>query len=225
MKNIDITIPTNLSDITLDQYQRVQSLDLERDDTAIKMISILCNTPEDVVRGMSIDDFNDISNTVTKTINKQAHFITKFDIDGVTYGFIPNLDNISIGEYIDLDTFIRDEKDLHKVMAVLYRPIVQESFGKYRIDDYEPDLDKDELMKRAPLDAVRGSMVFFWNLGNELLNHIPHYLEDQINNSTQYKQTLEKSGVGIQVYIDSLMKDLRTLQKSQHETFTKHLRS
>ncbi len=225
MKKIEITIPNELRDITLEQYQQVSNLDLEKEDTPVKMLSILCSVPESVILKLSVDDFNKISEIVTTTINKTAHFISKFEINGVKYGFIPNLDEISIGEYIDLDTFIREENDLHKVMSILYRPIIQESFGKYRIEEYKPDSEKDDIMLRAPLDAVRGSMVFFYNLGNELLKHIPQYLEEQVKDNIQFKQILDKNGVGIQVYIDSLMKDLRILEKSQREIYMKHLRS
>lgn len=224
-KRYEITIPTEPSEITLGQYLLLRNISEEDEFGELKMISVLCDVEMDVVNKLSVDDFNSISETLAITINKQTKERARFKIGDVEYGFIPNLDDITIGEYIDLDNFIRDEKNLHKVMSILYRPITEDKFGKYRIKEYNSDEIDFDIMYDCPYDVVQNSLVFFYNLGNELLNHIPTYLTEQLDKNTVLRQTLEQSGVGIQVYIDSLTNSLIESKKSHEKMYTRLLHS
>ena len=108
---------------------------------------------------------------------------------------------MTFGEYVDLDTNLTDWDYMHQAMGVLYRPITLKKNNKYIIEPYETFEKYD--MKKMPLDVVLGSLVFFWNLSKELLNHIPNYFLTQMDSLTsQQQQTLEESGVGIQAYMD-----------------------
>ena len=61
---------------------------------------------------------------VTEILQAKPDFIHRFTFNGVEYGFIPNLNEITVGEFIDLDEYIKDGKQLHKIAAILYRPCV-----------------------------------------------------------------------------------------------------
>lgn len=221
-KVVNIKIPTSLQEITLGQYLTFRKISEDDPDYDLKFVSILCDIDIDLVKKISLNEYNEIIAILSQTMNKTAIFRQRFKIGEKEYGFIPNLDNITLGEYIDLDKYIRNEQDLPKVMSILFREIDQDVFGKYRIKEYTAEEDTD-IMLEAPYDAVQGSLVFFYHLGNELLTHIPKYLEEQSVKNTQFKQHLEKSGVGIQAYTDSLMNSLEELKKQQEQTFTKHL--
>ena len=65
---------------------------------------------------------------------------------------------MTLGEYIDVDTFIGDWENIHTAMNVLYRPIKQRSGGKYLIEDY--NTDTKEQMLDMPLEAVISSVFF-----------------------------------------------------------------
>ena len=114
-------------------------------------------------------------------------------------GFIPNLERISLGEYIDVENNIVDWQTMHKAMAVLYRPVNFRSKDKYTVAPYEPSDEVSELMKEMPLDVAMSSMVFFYDLGMELLKAIPTYIQKNLTEEQTYllKQTLAQSGVGI----------------------------
>ena len=114
-------------------------------------------------------------------------------------GFIPNLERISLGEYIDVENNIVDWQTMHKAMAVLYRPVNFRSKEKYTVAPYEPSDEVSELMKEMPLDVAMSSMVFFYDLGMELLKAIPTYIQKNLTEEQTYllKQTLAQSGVGI----------------------------
>ena len=103
---------------------------------------------------------------------------------------------MTFGEYVDLDNYLADWQLMHKAMAVLFRPITFKKKNQYLIEEYET-ADKYN-MKQMTLDVVFGSLVFFWNLRNELQKHILNYLANQteVPISQELRDSL-KNGAGI----------------------------
>ena len=91
-------------------------------------------------------------------------------------------------------------------MAVLYRPVNFRSKERYTIAPYEPSDEVSELMKEMPLSVAMGSMVFFYDLGTELLRAIPTYIQQNLTEEQTYllKQTSAQSGDGINQFMDLL---------------------
>ena len=133
------------------------------------------------------------------------------------------LDKMSFGEYIDLDKYIGDWKEMHRAMAVLYRPITTEIKEQYNVVDYEGTDEYAELMKLMPLDAVLSAQVFFWNLGKELLAALPTYLEMEGKQIIQLGRSSAKSGDGTAAFTNSLKETLETLTQSLEHLLDKPL--
>ena len=220
MKELLIEIPSDLSEVSLGKYQQLQKfIENEKDEekVSIELVSIFCNLTHEEVRALPKSEYDEISNHLIKILNKDCHWKQRFTLDGVEYAFLPNLDEITFGEYVDLDTYIKNTDDLNKVMTVLYRPIEHEHKGRYTVVKYTGNEDTD-IMLNAPMDAVKGTLVFFYHLGNELLNHMPVYFNQQVEKTTQSNKTLVVDGDGIQVYSDLLTESLHSLMKLQKET-------
>jgi hypothetical protein len=133
-------------------------------------------------------------------------------MNDVEYGFINNLDEMSFGEYIDLDTFIGDWDNIEKAMAVLYRPIELRKGNRYHIKDYQGG-DADHL-KDMPLDAVLGSILFFYHLGNELCQVTMNSLvEEEDKNLLEFLNS-EANGDGTRAFMHSLNQILGDLKIS-----------
>ena len=198
-------IPDTLSEITLGQYQKYLKYQKDNDDEnflAIKMIEVFCGLRNNTVRAMKAKSIRDITRILTDMFNEKPELVKQFQMKGITYGFMPDLENMSFGEYIDLDTFIGDHQNIHKAMAVLYRPITQSYKDKYTIEKYTGD--KYEDMVHMPMDAVLGSILFFYHLGMELSTAMLNSLEDQEEeNLVQYLSSI-KSGDGISQFSVSL---------------------
>lgn len=168
---VNLRIPTSLNEITLGQYQEFVKLEQTLKDSTevsiqLKMIEIFCSVPEAVVRSMKATDIAEICEIINTMFDTDNQLISKFTLKGVDYAFIPELDNMSFGEYMDLDTFIGDNDNLHRALNVLFRPIKLNKGSRYIIEDYEPN--DSEVAKDFPLDVVLGAIVFFYTLGKDL---------------------------------------------------------
>ena len=197
---VKISVPSDLNDIKLSQYQKFLKIVGENEKSDFlnhKMIQIFCGIDLNIVGQMRQKDVEDVTQTIGGLFKQLPSLTTKFEMNGKTFGFIPNLDEMSSGEYMDLDNYITNWDEMHRAMAVLYRPIKQTMGERYLIEDYEGSEKYCELMKNAPLKVTLGAMVFFWNLGKELLKSTMDYLVENPEMNIQSKANLESGGDGI----------------------------
>ena len=212
---IKIKIPSSLKDITLRQYKKYMkiedSVDNERFLSA-KMIEIFCGVELDKVMLLQMKDSTEISSVISNIFNEKPSLVTRFKLNGIEYGFQPQLDELTLGEYIDLDTFIGDWENMEKAMNVLYRPVIVKLKDKYNIDEYV--VGNEEILLDMPMDAVLSSIFFLWNLGLELSKIMTSSLEEgEIEALTQYLNSQE-NGVGINQFMHSLTEMLQDLKIS-----------
>lgn len=221
---INLTIPTSYSDITIKQYQKFFKLADNNDESDFlnqKTIEVLCDT--DKAHLMPYSDTIDILNTISEIFKEQPKHLQRFKLDGVEFGFIPNLDEMTFGEYIDINNYIDKVEDFHKALAVLYRPITVKVKQMYQIEPYAGSDAYSEAMKDAPLDALLGAKVFFYNLANELLKVTADSLSEipkEMQQTIQQKLNLENNGDGISQFTDLLKEMLDGSMKLQNSMFT-----
>lgn len=213
---VKIKLPENLSEISLAQYQSFlkQAKDVQGDELKALMVNHFCLVPLDKVGMIEKSSIDEICFHLDNLFIQDKPLVRKFNLKGFNFGFIPKLDAITFGEYVDLDKYIGDWEEMHRAMSVLFRPISTEIKEEYNIVDYEGTEAYSELMKLMPLNVVLGSQVFFYNLGNELLKALPNYLERQAKEIIQRVPNLEKDGDGTLQFINSLEVILDTLKRS-----------
>ena len=220
--DIKIQVPTDLSEIPLYQYQEFHKvLDVNKDadysDLFIqeKMLQIFCGMPLSNAIKYRKSEVDQVTDIIAKTLEQKPNLVQSFQIGDTTFGFIPKLEDITFGEYIDLDNNIGDVKNLHKAMAVLYRPIKQKIKEKYLIEEYKGD-NYHEAMVHTPMDAVVSSMLFFWNLGIELSKVMIASLQEEFKEDLTQEQISVLSGVGTNQFTLSPMEILPNLKKLQN---------
>ena len=210
-----IKVPSDLSEITLYDYQRYMNVIENSNDElfiAQKTVSIFCGIPLQDTLQITIHDIYDIVEHLKNVFNSKPSLQQRITFKGKELGFIPKLDDISLGELIDVSNSINDIQKLHIAMGVLYRPIKAKFKDMYDIEEYKADEGIMEVMKSLPLDVVFGAMLFFYHLANDLLNHSPTYLETKLKEmSTHSKHNLGESGDGITQSIDLLREMLQDL--------------
>ncbi len=212
---VDILVPNSLEEITLKQYQKFLKIQKENDDPYFlqcKMIEIFCNLDSKAVRNLKLLDADKIVSVINLMFEEKPKLINTFKLGKVEYGFIPKLDDISLGEYVDLDTYIGDWDNMHIAMNVLYRPIKDKIKDKYIIEDYNNE-SKDKL-DEIPLDVVLGAVFFLYNLGMDLSQAMMSYLEGEEVETLMQQQISHKNGDGIKVSLDLLKEILQDLKIS-----------
>ena len=172
-------------DVTLEKW--LQLIDFEtgsKTEEAEETIAALSNIPKQLVKELALSDVAVIMSRIAELQNKQDTKLKRIiEIDGIEYGFMPDLNSISLGEYADLETFIKGgmEKNLPEIMAVLYRPIKDKKNDIYIIDAYDGDIRlRTEEMKQMSAEQVQSALRFFFVLGKELSEILPLYLMEQL---------------------------------------------
>jgi len=213
--NINIEIPTKLSDITLGQYKRFLNIQKQTEESHFlnaKAIEIFCDIELKNVMRLKMSDFDKITNKINSLFEQKPKLVQRFKIDSVEYGFHPQLDELTLGEYIDVDTYIADWENMEKTMNVLYRPIENKLKDRYSIKEYNVDTSANLL--DMPMDAVLSSIFFLWNLGIDLSKTILNSSELGVETNLTHQQILAENGDGISQYTHSLMGILQDLKIS-----------
>lgn len=221
---VDITVPESIAEIPLLNYQKFLKVQKSSDDQefiAQKMIEIFCGIELKDVAKIKLTDMNNLVEHFNKIFSAKPVFYQRFKLKEMEFGFIPNLEDISWGEYIDLEHHLNDWEQFHKAMAVMYRPITKTHKDKYDIAPYTASEDWHELMKFMPMEIAISARVFFYDLGIELLSSTLSYLETQMSKMksrkgrriSQKEGNLPNNGDGILQYMQSLRETSVSLMK------------
>jgi hypothetical protein len=214
---LELNIPTHLSEIKLAQYQKFLKIAEQNEESEFlhqKMVQYFCGVDLRDIANIKHKQVMEITASISEMFKVSHKLIPRFKMGGVEFGIIPNLDEMTQGEYMDLDTYITDWQEMHKAMAVLFRPIKNKVADKYSIEEYNGSITYSEVMRHAPLDVVLGATVFFYHLGNELLKSTLTYLEENPQMKVlMNKHNLENDGDGIHLSMLSLKETLEDLTK------------
>ena len=212
---IKVKIPTSLNEITLRQYKHFLKIseDVKSDNFMnAKMVEIFCSLKLAEVMKLEVNAVDEIVEMISKLFEQKPALVTRFELNGTDYGFHTGLDNMSLGEYIDLDNNIGDWPNIERAMNVLYRPVVSKLKEKYSIAEYEVGNEADIL--DMPMNAVLSSVFFLWNLGMELSQVMMNSLEaEETEVLTKYLNS-QQNGGGINQFTVSLTALLQDLNLS-----------
>lgn len=193
---MEITIPTTLKEIPLSNFVKWE----QSDKSEIDLIEIFCNVQD--AKQLPISAYKEIVQLLSEVLNLVPEFHKTFTYNDVKFGFIPKLDSITGGEFIDLENYMQSPETWHKAMSILYRPVTitkKNWFDKNADDmyDIEPYLQSHEFFKDAPAEYYLGATVFFYNLGKDLLNAMTDYSQEILKKQAKRNQTLTQSGDGL----------------------------
>jgi hypothetical protein len=180
-----IVLPEHIGEVTLEQFQRYNKLtqrtDLNTLDFNKRKIEIFTGIKFQQVANMQQSDYEEIVNQIDLALTKDVPFVNVFMFKDIEYGFIPNFDLISVAELGDLREYGDKEDELHKTMAVLFRPVNgKDAFDNYTIEDYNGTATRSEMFKQLPLNIVNGALGFFLSLSNDLEIAIQRFTEEEL---------------------------------------------
>ena len=173
------------SDVTLETW--LQLIDFEtgtKTEEATETIAALSDIPKKLIKELSLSDVAVIMSKVGELQAKQDTKLKRIiEINGVEYGFHPDLDSISLGEYADIEQFIKNgiDKQLPELMSVLYRPVKLKKNDIYIIDSYDGDIRlRAEEMKQMSAEQVQSALVFFYTFAKVLSEIMPSFLMERL---------------------------------------------
>tara|TARA_R110001606_G_scaffold140249_1_gene279004 strand:- start:987 stop:1631 length:645 start_codon:yes stop_codon:yes gene_type:complete len=192
-------LPTSWDEVSIKQYTNLM-IAIDKEDATdielmVKSLEALANIPGGLLTKAPIkmlrEAYNQLNELTNTTPNMELSRV--IEIDGIEYGFIPDFDELSLGEFVDLDNYLQDGfNNLDKVFAVLYRPIVKRDGIKYTIEDY----DLKEITKRRNLfnermsiDTLYAALVFFCNIGRIYRESMLSSLEEEIKSQNTIKSS------------------------------------
>ena len=229
---MEFNLPASLRDVKLSQWQRyIDVFDKNKGDEATeflnkKVLEIFCDIKLSDIHHIGLSLFEDSLAHLSAILNSKPELSQTFKLEGsdgvvVEFGMIPNLDKMSYGEFIDLEKYLFSDKDLHKAMAVLYRPIKLKKKDRYLIHKYKGTSYMSDVMKDTPLDIAISARVFFYRLATKLGNYTMAYTLKQLQEKNQNKQDKDsvKNGEVIKQYLLSLEKMLAKSEKLQNFQF------
>tara|TARA_X000001382_G_C3095421_1_gene154920 strand:- start:108 stop:707 length:600 start_codon:yes stop_codon:yes gene_type:complete len=192
------------NDVTLDKWVKlISKKEKTKTEEALETISVLSDIPKKIIKELSINDVAAIMKKLAilqESANNKLKKIIK--VNNIEYGFHPNLEEITLGEYADIETYMKNgiEDNLPKLMSVLYRPITEKSGKNYSIEAYgiSDSRMRAEKFKDMKAENVNSSLVFFWTFVKELSIILQQYLmqQNQMILNKMQENNLQKSGVG-----------------------------
>ena len=228
---IEYDIPSKLSEIKLRDYQKFIKTTIDSDSLDfqnLKMIEIFCKIKLKEADNLPMLEVDYAAEVINKMFIKPPKFNKEFNIlelNGVKYGFIPNIEKISSGEYAYLVGAISDVNEWHTLMSVMYRPIVQEKDDLYLIEKYDSDKVKPFEMLDAPMDYVLATTFFFQTLSKELLSLTLSYLQKELEKLAKMNNSSTKNGVGSETFTLLQEEIFLTSQTLQNLDFSSALTS
>ena len=161
------------SDVTLEKWAKLIAIKgYGKIKEAKETILALSDIPEKVLNKLEVYHIAAILQQLSSMQKNEETCLREIiEIEGVEYGFHPDLEQMTLGEFIDLETYIQDiENNMPEIMAILFRPVVDKSVNYYNIEAYDGNIKKRaEIMKNIPAEKVQDSLVFFYSFGSILL--------------------------------------------------------
>ena len=180
----------------------IEISELIKDETTleerIKVIQIVSDCTLEEIRLVPIEILNNIWEDFVKNCfdlgdGSVDNIIT---IDGKSYG-LTNVKKLTVGEMADIDVLKNHpilNYNLHKIMAILYRPLISKL--PFKIDEYSSEgyEERAELFAdKMPVKVALNTAVFFLNILTNLNGVTKDYSETTKNQPTKKKATKERT--------------------------------
>lgn len=195
-QSITLNIPNYL---TIGQYADMSNYKGEsKFGKLVHTVSALTGKDKKEIRMWDVDSLVTIANKYAEIADHKNEFHSILEWDGQLYGYA-HMKQATIGEYMDLEKLAGDlENNLHKVAAILFRPItshrfesleykykqsikmltnkVENVFDWYTLEKYDADIrrDREEKFKQFPAHILLGAVSFFLSTASLYLANIQY---------------------------------------------------
>jgi hypothetical protein len=155
--------------MTIKQYMTVRALFKLYGENSKKVTTELLK----INKHLKLKEANKILLSYLDGLNSKKEEVTqRFTFDGIEYGLIPDFEDLMTSEYVDIDLYENDFDNVHRLMAILYRPVIS-SYGKlYEIEEYQGSKKYADVMLEVDVKIYHSVIAFFLTLNEILLKDI-----------------------------------------------------
>jgi len=175
-------------DVTLEKWVKLITFEkLSSTQEAMEVLGVLTDMPKKLIRELALQDVANIMSKVTELQREDKVYLKKIiKLEGKQYGFHPNLEDLTLGEWADIETFMEQglDNNMHNIMAILFRPILEIENDAFIIEAYDGNIAvRAEKFKKMSAEQVKSALVFFWSFANvlstTLLSSLKAHLKDK----------------------------------------------
>lgn len=159
-------VPLKYADLTLGQLITIQT-----EEDRFKRVASCADVSIEELRDVPMSEVTQADEHLKRIAEEETgRHLKVIELNGQQYGFIPNWQEFSLGEWIDIEEYSGDFwNNAHKIMSILYRPIVRRQGDAHTIEKYTAKEDS-EVFKQLPADLFGGCILFFLNSRRTLLH-------------------------------------------------------
>lgn len=199
-KEIQIIVPKDFSAVTLKDYllmmKDLEAYEDNEDAKTAVLFHHLCKIPVEWIQKLDVKTYMGIKNDLINLVNKVEYPLKRIiEVDGILYGFEPDLSNMSYGLYVDISSYgsLNIDENWAELMSLLYRKVTVKTGEFYDIEQYSG------IKNRAPfldlsMDIHLGALFFLRNLLRDLLKNTQKSLKEEMETLPNINTILERSG-------------------------------
>jgi len=209
--NLEIGVPQNWKAVTLRKYlELLKDMEVYKDTPEAVDAALfhhLCGVDVRYLSKLDISIYTDIRTQLHKLMSvEDLPLVRRFHLDGIEWGFEPNLSEMSYGAYVDIQKYeeVKIDKNWAEIMSILYRPVTNRIGELYEIKPYSGKIDKEKFLD-VSMDVHFGAMFFFLNTLTDLLKDIQSSLSQKLQKQVlKSNTTFTKNGADTQQFINYL---------------------
>lgn len=220
------------SEMTLGMYQQMMLNPELYENNTVQLLSLFTGIPTNQLKNCSTDEIQLIEYFLQDKVKipKQQEVILNFIHNDIEYGLENDWSKLAWGAWIDFEVYSTDNiyANLHKIMAILYRPIIskdKKNVKKYKIVPYKSEEieDRAEIMKHVPLTYWLGAAQFFFSIGLIFIKNMEASLawENRINRKILKGWTMLPKFLQRKLPLDSILISRSNSRKKTLQKLTK----
>lgn len=171
-------------EITIEQFQRLKRKEDLYKTSPADLLSMLLNVPVNELKDLPLNQMEFVQSYLMSQMTESSlkdELYNVFTYDGVEYGLENDWSKLAWGAWMDMEVFSSEniEENIHLIMAILYRPIIERKNGKYKIAPYKADEIEDRayMFRQLPIKYWFGASSFFFLTATIYTSNIKSSLE------------------------------------------------
>ena len=199
-QHIELLVPETWADVDLQTYLELQTeLKSYEDNPEAQVASTifhLCGLDALQLQKVSTKSFEVLKTALHEFMGEVELPLQQIvRIDGIEYGFEPNLSTMTYGAFVDITKYdtIQIDDNWAKIMSILYRPIETKQKNWYSIKPYDGVIDESKWLK-VGMHIHFGCLFFFVNLLMDLRSSILSSMSKERVLPHSIRSILAKSG-------------------------------